>query len=117
MTVGEVLRRRHRIVMTVAASGGGLFVAAIVGTQLLRLPDWLWGIGLAGFGVAWLMMMGTYLTGLGFRCPACRANLVLLFQQRPGWGDRDKVRFCPYCGCDLDATEWTSGESDGAAAG
>ncbi len=92
--------------IAVCASGFVLFGGAIVGTQAFGLPDWLWIPGFLGFGVAWVTAFVTTMTGIGFRCPDCRANLAFLFLHGPGWQLRRvsvRVRYCPYCGCDFDA--------------
>ena len=106
MTVGELLRRRCRTVMAFMYAGFALFVGGVIVPAALGPPpwgQWLMIVGLAGFGVAWLSGMGAYF--VGFRCPDCRANLAQLFLYSGGFAGRYSVRFCPFCGCDLDATD------------
>jgi hypothetical protein len=109
-TVGERLRRRRRRIMSVVWAGLALFVGGAILPAALGAgawwPGWLSAVGLVGFAIAWLTMMGIFLSGIGFRCPACGANLTQLFLYGGSYafGGVGSVRFCPRCGCDFDAT-------------
>jgi hypothetical protein len=57
-------------------------------------------IELPGFAVLLVATMAGYYGYL--RCPRCRGNLGILFMQ-PEWPAlQPRVRFCPYCGSNLD---------------
>ena len=47
-----------------------------------------------------------------FRCPWCRGNLGALLSQKGLWRIDPKVRFCPYCGTDLDDPVGAAGDWD-----
>src|SRR5437867_5433156 len=101
MTARAMIDRRFRAVMRVVFVGFALFVAALVADKGLGMPEWVWVFGLAGFGVAWLTMMGAWI--IGFRCPQCSGRLTPLLFYSGRFRLDPRIRFCPYCGKDLDS--------------
>lgn len=101
MTARDLINRRFRTVMLVVYFGAALFIGAIVADKALGMPQWVWVPGLIGFAFAWLTMAGAYV--VGFRCPSCRKRLTPLLIHGTGLGLDSRVRYCPYCGEDLDA--------------
>lgn len=103
---GELFRRRRRKVMAIFFAGLGAFILGDILPSALKLawwPDWLGIAGMAGFVVSGLTATAVYLTGAGFRCPSCRSNLALLFMNGVYYSQRG-IQFCPFCGCEFDAT-------------
>ncbi len=76
-----------------------MFVASILIAQVWGLANAML-LCLPAFAVAFVGMV--YAQLLGIRCPWCRGNLAPLGMQRGGLRCDPRVRFCPYCGRDLD---------------
>ncbi len=102
MTGREKLNRRKRWLIGIPVAGIAVFIGGmLVGRQLLvpgLAPQVVMVVSLSGFGVAFLTVMYAHLFGL--RCPWCRGNMAPLMLQRSIFDRR--VRFCPYCGRELD---------------
>ncbi|HYH65526.1 MAG TPA: hypothetical protein VD866_12590 [Urbifossiella sp.] len=112
MTGREQLNRRKRWAAGGALAGVALIVAGVVGLPLMA------GAGVAGPAMAAAVVPGVLVfvvvVVLGqqylFRCPWCRGNMGPLMTNSGWWRMNPKVRFCPYCGTDLDdpvgAADW-----------
>jgi len=102
MTAREVLDRRKRWVMGVIYGGLALFLFGFFGQRAMGLAvPALMIVGLAGFAVAWLV--GMIAQFVGFRCPCCRGNLAPFAMWQGGVTTSRKMRFCPFCGIELDS--------------
>jgi hypothetical protein len=100
MTARAILKRRYRRVMRVVWVGVGLYLLSIALWQGFGLPEALY-VGLGGFAAA---ALGTlFIQFGGLRCPSCRSNLGVLVLHRGGLSLDRRIRFCPYCGVELDA--------------
>ncbi|MFO0796508.1 MAG: hypothetical protein U0804_03465 [Gemmataceae bacterium] len=114
MTGREYLNRRKRWVFGGVAVGIVLLVGGLAGLPLLV------GAGLDGPAVTAVVVPGvavfvaTVIAGQKFlfRCPWCRGNLGVLLTQKGVWRTDPKVRFCPYCGTDLDDPVGGGGDWD-----
>jgi hypothetical protein len=83
------------------AAGLFVFVASLIAGELILGP---WVFKLVGFP-AFVAVFVVSIVGhfCFFRCPACRGNLApLIFAHGPRRVD-PRIRFCPYCGTDVDA--------------
>ena len=97
MTARDLIDRRKRRLMFLMVLGVGGFIAAGVFGAAGRGD--LFPFALPGFVVAFVVvLLGQF---FWFRCPWCRGNLAPLAFQRPG-GLNPRVKFCPYCGHELD---------------
>lgn len=104
MTGREHLNRRKRWAAGGAVAGVGLVVAGVGAMPLLA------GAGVVGPAVVAVVLPGVVLLLAAivvgqqflFRCPWCRGNLGPLMAGAGWWRVSPKVRFCPYCGTDLD---------------
>jgi hypothetical protein len=98
MTAREKINGRKRWLMFAVVLGIGSFIAAaFLGGRAGQGEPYLFA--LPGFLVAFLgVLCGQY---FWFRCPWCRGNLAPLAFHRPGGLNR-QVKFCPYCGHELD---------------
>jgi hypothetical protein len=111
MTARAWLERRLRRLVVPSYVGGTLFLAA------WALGLWLGPVvtvvvGLPAFALTLAAAVIGYYTRLC--CPICRGNLAPLV-----WGGQrvsPKVRFCPYCGADLDAELPPSGGGNNSPA-
>jgi hypothetical protein len=101
MTARSLLDRRIRKVYSIIFLGIALFVSAIFAHEALGVPDWVWVPGLIGFAVAWITMAGAYWFGF-FQCPYCQGKLTGLVMHSGRLRLDPRIRFCPYCGQDLD---------------
>lgn len=99
MTGRDVLDRQTRRAMGIAYVGVGLFVLAILGGQALGQPDAAKLIALPAFAISLFGMM--YIQFFGIRCPWCQGNLSSLAMQKGGVSFNRQVRYCPFCGHDL----------------
>lgn len=114
MTGREQLSRRKR--WAALATVGGLLLL-FVGLGML---PFLAGEGVGGPAITAVVVpgvvvfVGTVLAAQKFlyRCPWCRGNLGALLSQKGLWRMDPKVRFCPYCGTDLDDPVGTTGDWD-----
>ncbi len=106
LSAREIINSRVRLVMAIMYAGFGVGVLALVVPQALGSPP-LVALAIAGLAVASLTMIGAYL--LGIRCPRCQARLTDLLWGRPGLRIDPRIRFCPYCGVELD-DEYDSAE-------
>ena len=102
MTTGEAFRRRARATRIVFFTFGGLMLASVASARPGPL-DWHFLLAGSAAFAGWATCFGSY--RLGFRCPACRANLAPLYFPRRGMEPRQPVRACPHCGFDLDRPE------------
>jgi len=111
MTGREKLNRRKRWAAGGALAGVGLIVAGVA-VPLLA------GAEVAGMAMAAVVVPGVLVfvvvVVVGqqylFRCPWCRGNMGPLMSHSGWWRVSPKVRYCPYCGTDLDdpvgAADW-----------
>jgi hypothetical protein len=95
MTALERLVRRVWWVRVAIYLGVGLFLIGIL-VGIGRWQQASWPIALSGFAVAFVASMAGYYVCL--RCPRCQGNLGTLFM----YAEWLSVRFCPYCGTNLD---------------
>ncbi len=105
MTVRDVLNRQKRLVMAVMYFGAGLFALSFAAWQGFGLPGDVMICGVVGFAIAWLTMAGAYVFGI--RCPCCRNRLTHLVLADQGFHLNPfrlnpRIRFCPFCGADMD---------------
>lgn len=104
MTGREHLNRRKKW------TAGGVVVGIVLLVTGVVLLPLLVGAGLDGPVLTAVVVpgvvvfVGTLIAGqkLLFRCPWCRGHLGPLLTQKGVWRIDPKVRFCPYCGTDLD---------------
>jgi hypothetical protein len=95
----EGLNRPMRWAVAGLYGGLGLFLAGILaGAAIGDLP--ILAVSLPGFAVAFVV--GVMIQFVWFRCQRCSGNLAPLIMQRPRWSVDPRLRFCPYCGCELD---------------
>jgi hypothetical protein len=105
MTGREHLNRRKRWLTGAVVTGLGLIAAGI------GLVPALAGEGVGGPAIAAVVVPGVVLLLVAvvagqqylFRCPWCRENLGPLVMHGGWWRVNRKLRFCPYCGAELDA--------------
>ena len=71
----------------------GMFIANPGPNQFPVIP-------IVALAIAWLTVMGTFV--IGIRCPFCRGRLTQLVFHSGFFGVSPRVRFCPYCGTNLD---------------
>jgi hypothetical protein len=97
MTVRDAINSRVRKVMVVIWAGGLLFVSGMA-SRAFGFGHQGVIAGLVGLGV---LLLGSVVAQSGFlRCPVCRGNIAPLAMR--GFGLNRKVRFCPFCGVDVD---------------
>jgi phage FluMu protein Com len=99
-TIREELTRTKRRIFIVAYAGFAVFVGGIVlGTVHGGPPH---PIAIVGFFIAFAAMMSAYII---LKCPKCKAHMGLfLVQSGNPFGVQKKMKFCPYCGTDIDET-------------
>jgi len=98
-TIREILTRTKRRIFIVVYAGFAFFAGGIlVGTAKDGTPH---PICLVGFGIAFIAMLSAYFF---LKCPRCHANLgIFLVQSGHPFGLQKNIRYCPYCGVDIDA--------------
>jgi len=99
VTIRERLSGAKRKCSILAYSG---IVVFALGSFLRNVHPLFVAAGLAAFGIA--MMSILYLL-FGIRCPRCQNRVGQLITQVGGspFSVSRKLRFCPFCGVDLDA--------------
>ena len=109
MTIRELLGRKRRFIFLLAYSCWVLFaVAAFTGqrhqhVRVLAIAPFLGGAGCVLFAL------------YGLRCPNCKNNLGYTLNSAGSfWNISAKLKFCPFCGVDLD-TKVNQLPSDGRA--
>ena len=100
MTARARINRRVVVVKAMIYAGFAMCVLGLLSWQALDRIE-LCVLGIAGFAVAWLTMMSTWVIGI-IRCPHCRGRLTNLAMHDPGLRIDPSVHFCPYCGLWLD---------------
>jgi hypothetical protein len=110
MTARERLDRRLRWIVGASYAGIGLFLAGVIlGILFWQQP--VLPVVIPGLAVAVIAGMAGYCGCL--RCPRCQANLGAPLMQEVRRAAPQRVRFCPYCGADLDAELPGEGDGDG----
>lgn len=83
--------------MAIACVGIALFIA---GMALSTVTPWLALLGLAGFAVGFLA--NAYGWAFAFRCLVCRVSWGYLAMHSGAFFIDKKIRYCPFCGTDVD---------------
>jgi hypothetical protein len=99
MTIREGLHRRRRRLFLIAFALWLGFIPSMLATAISPYFAPLLVLCFVGFGACILSIM------LRLRCPNCGNNLGYAVQWPPAWGISGKIRYCPYCGIDLDTDE------------
>jgi hypothetical protein len=101
-TIRDYIKRRVRATMLVAVGGwlfmvlAGLVAERQIGQSGNPIPLII-GFALFGGAILWMTYM--------LKCPKCGASLRQIAMEiglRFGSSKRRLVRFCPYCGADID---------------
>jgi len=109
MTIAAKFERRRKRILASVFSGMILFMASIVvGDAVDRkfIPF------LAFAALLPIIAVTSWAHLLGFLCPECRGNMAALYLSRPDFWRSLRLRFCPYCGHELDGTCESSGTND-----
>ena len=98
MTIRDHLAKKRRIVFLATFICWLFGILGFVSSQ--SKPDELPPVALLAF----VGFMGCVVFALfGFRCPNCNNNLGYTIQWPPTfWEISDKLKFCPFCGVELD---------------
>lgn len=98
MTTREYFNGRKRRVLVALL---GCVLLAVVSAVASIRHDLLFLLTLASVATAIVVMSGA--VALGFRCPRCRGQwgYLAMYSGRI-FSIRGDLRFCPYCGADLD---------------
>jgi hypothetical protein len=97
MTIRNLLDKKKRTVSIITYTGFVIFIAGMFfGVGKNELPV----IGLVGFGVAFITVVYAF---FGIRCPKCGGGwgYIAMYLGHP-FAISKKIRFCPYCGVELD---------------
>ena len=98
MTIRSQINKNKRKISLTAYAG---FLVFIAGSLLSRLNRTFFILALVGFGVLFTSMIYAF-----FRVPCPRCNnswgYIALYSGGP-FSLSKKVKFCPYCGVDLDS--------------
>lgn len=106
MTIRSSLDKAKRRLLCVAYAGGLLFIVSL---PFVHFPG-VWSVTLAGFAVGFCTQMyGHY---FGFRWPSCSSPWRALAMEcgKSLLSIDARIRFCPYCGEDIDV-EIAGGET------
>ncbi len=106
MTARDLINRRKRWLLIAVVLGVTLFIAAVVLAANTGQGE-LYLLVIPGFAIMLLTLFWGQFSW--FRCPWCQENLSPLAFQRLG-GLSQRVKFCPYCGHEVD-DELPNGES------
>ena len=100
MTIRDKITAAQRKANTVAIIG---WLAGVVGVVLGAYVHG--AFGLLFFPGALVCVAGVLYMLFGIRCPQCRGTLghMSKYQIRAFWGIPKRIRFCPFCGVDLDS--------------
>ena len=99
MTIRSLTNARKKKVSLVLYSCMSVF---IIGVLLGNVHPALIILGILGFAGAFITLIYTYYNGI--RCPKCENAWGLLAMQTGGpFSLSKKLRFCPFCGANLDS--------------
>jgi hypothetical protein len=102
MTIRERFNRRRRRLITIAVLGAA---GSWVGFAFAKQEPMIGILAFLSFLAGFIAIVYGY--QFAFRCPACGAGLGNIVMQNPS-----PLRFCPYCGLDIDAEEVEKPEED-----
>lgn len=98
MNVRSVINSGKRKISLVAYSGVALF---FVGILLSPVTPYMFTLALIGFGLTFVSVVYSF---FAIPCPRCKTAWGYVAMYSGGlFSISKKIRFCPYCGVDIDS--------------
>jgi ammonia channel protein AmtB len=97
MTIRDEMRRKKRRLLIITWSGIALFILGILLSEKLGSTPLIPFVGFAVFCVS-ITLYGYW----AMRCPHCKGNLGHFLYYGPPFSVSNKVKYCPFCGVDID---------------
>lgn len=105
-TLREEIARQKRLAEKLQLAALGFFLLGFAPRVLLGFVDragldWIVMLSFVGF---MLCILGSFFVLYGIRCPGCGGRIgYVLNAQGHFFGVSKKLRYCPYCGADMDS--------------